>query len=108
LASIEVDSTTGKDRIEQVITTTVAGRTYRLSFAQTPQPGVSSNSNRFDVFWNGSKVGHVARSGVGLTSASWQTTTFTVTATGNDQLSFRDNDRDANGSFIDDVRLLAQ
>jgi hypothetical protein len=106
-ASIEVDSTTGKDRIEQVIQT-VGGRTYQLSFAQTPQPGVSSNSNRFDVFWNGSKLGHVARSGVGLTSASWQTTTYTVTGTGSDRLSFRENDRDSNGSFIDDVKLIAQ
>jgi hypothetical protein len=106
-SSIETDSTTGKDRIEQTFTT-VAGRSYRLSFAQTPRPNVSSNSNRLDVFWNGSKIGSVARSGIGLTGPSWQPTTYTVTGTGNDRLSFRENDRDSAGALIDNVQLIAQ
>jgi hypothetical protein len=106
-SSIETDSTTGKDRIEQVIPT-VAGRSYRLSFAQTPRPNVSANSNRVDVFWNGTKVGSVARTGIGLTGPSWQTTTYTVTGTGNDRISFRENDRDSAGALIDNVELIAQ
>lgn len=106
-SSIETDSTTGRDRIEQTFTT-VAGSRYRLSFTQTPRPNVSSNSNRVDVFWNGSKVGSVARSGIGLAAPSWQTTTYTVIGTGNDRVSFRENDRDSAGALIDDVQLIAQ
>ena len=105
-SNIEVDSTGRNDRIEQAVST-VAGRTYLLSFAQSPRPGVSSSSNRFDLFWNGSKLGTVGRSGVGLTTPSWQATTYTVIATGNDRISFRENDRDTTGALIDDVKLTA-
>jgi hypothetical protein len=103
---IEVDSTAGHDRIEQAVTTT-AGSRYTLSFRQSPTPGASANSNRFDVFWNGTKVGSVSRSGTGLSVPSWQPTSFTVTAAGNDRLSFRENDRDNVGGLLDDVQLVA-
>ena len=103
-SNIEVDSTNRNDRIEQVVST-VAGRSYRLSFVQSPRPSVSSNSNRFDVFWNGNKLGTFNRSGVGLATPSWQVTTYTVVATGNDRISFREHDRDATGALIDDVKL---
>jgi hypothetical protein len=105
-SNIEVDSTSRNDRIEQVVST-VAGRSYRLSFAQSPRPGASSSTNRFDVFWNGSKIGTIGRSGDGLATPSWQVTTYTVTATGNDRISFRERDRDATGALIDDVKLTA-
>ncbi len=68
---------------------------------------MASSSNRFDVFWNGSKIGTVTRSGVGLTTPSWDTTTYTVVAIGNDRISFRENDRDTAGALIDDVKLTA-
>lgn len=102
---IEVDSTAAHDRIEQAVRTT-AGSRYALSFRQSPMPGKSATTNRFDVFWNGSKVGSVSRSGTGLSAPSWQTTSFTVTATGNDRISFRENDRDNVGGLLDDVRLV--
>ena len=38
---------------------------------------------------------------------SWQTATFTVTGTGNDRISFRENDNNNLGALLDDVRLIA-
>jgi hypothetical protein len=103
---IEVDSTKGHDRIEQQVTTT-AGRSYRLSFSQSPRPGTSSATNRVDVFFNGTKLGTVSRNGVGLAAPSWQVTTYTVTGTGRDVISYRENDRDNVGGLLDNVRLVA-
>jgi hypothetical protein len=103
---VELDSSTKKDRIEQAVATT-AGRTYRLSFQHSPRPGVSNPSNKFDVYWNNSKLATVNRSGTGLTVPSWQAATFTVTGTGNDRISFRENDSNNLGALLDDVRLIA-
>jgi Galactose oxidase-like, Early set domain len=102
---VEIDGTRGNDRLEQVVQPT-AGRTYRVSFQQSPAPGASAATNRFDVFWNNTKLGTVQRNGAGLSALSWQPTTYTVTATGNDRISFREHDRDAVGGLIDDVRLI--
>ena len=103
---IELDSSTAKDRIEQAVATT-AGRTYRLSFQHSPRPGVSNPSNKFDVYWNNTKLVTVNRSGTGLSVPSWQTATFTVTGTGNDRISFRESDNNNLGALLDDVRLVA-
>ena len=78
---IELDSTSAKDRIEQAVRTT-AGRTYRLTVQHSPRPSVSNPSNKFDVYWNNTKLATVNRSGTGLSVPSWQTATFTVTGTG--------------------------
>jgi hypothetical protein len=105
-SNIKLDTSGRGNRAEQIVATQ-AGRTYTLSFRQSPQPGESQNSNSFNVFWNGTRLGTVARSGSGLTTTSWQVTTFTVTGTGSDRISFRENDADSVGALIDDVRLLA-
>jgi len=102
---IEIDSSTAKDRIEQAVATT-AGRTYVLSFAHSPRPGISNPSNKFDVYWNNTKLVTLNRSGNGLSAPSWQTATFTVTGTGNDRISFRESDNDNLGTLLDDVRLI--
>jgi hypothetical protein len=102
---VEIDGTGRNDRLEQVVRPT-AGRTYRLSFQQSPAPGASAATNRFDVFWNNTKLGTIQRNGAGLSTPLWQPTTYTVTATGNDRISFRENDRDAIGGLVDDVRLV--
>ncbi len=103
---VEVDADGSRsNRVEQVIPTTV-GRTYTLSFAHSPRPGVSSTSNRFDVYWNNTRVARINRNGKGLAQTSWQTMTFTVTGTGNDRLSFRESDIDDRGGLIDNVRLV--
>jgi len=104
---IQVDSTTGKDRIEQAVKTTPS-RTYQLSFQHSPRPGVTNPSNKFDVYWNNTKLVTVNRSGSGLTAPSWQKATFTVTGTGgNDVISFRETDNNNLGALLDDVQLVA-
>jgi hypothetical protein len=97
----------GRDnRVEQAVATE-AGRSYTLSFQQSPGAGNQSASNKFTVYWNGTNLGTITRNGKGLTTTSWQLTTFAVTGTGNDRISFRENDNDDVGSLIDDVRLIA-
>jgi hypothetical protein len=70
---------------------TEVGRSYTLSFLQSPGAGVQSSGNMFTVYRNGTNLGTVARNGKGLTTTWWQRTTFTVTGTGNDRTSFREN-----------------
>lgn len=91
--------------VEQSVAT-VNGRSYTLSFQQSPAPGVATNSNKFTVQWNGANLGTVARNGKGLATTSWQRSTFTVIGTGNDRITFRENDADDVGAFIDDVQVL--
>ena len=61
------------------------------------------------MYWNNTKLVTLNRSGTGLSAPAWQSATFTVTGTGNDRISFRENDTDVvpKGALIDDVRLLA-
>ncbi|HEY5780352.1 MAG TPA: galactose oxidase-like domain-containing protein [Lysobacter sp.] len=87
---------------------TVAGATYDLSFLQSPRPGYGANSNRFEVWWNGTLLGAFARNGTGLTQTNWQQANFVVTGTGNDRLWFKEIDTDVGGAFVDDVRLTAR
>jgi len=104
---IAIDAAGRGNSVEQTVAT-VAGRTYTLSFLQSPAPGVATNSNKFTVQWNGANLGTVARNGKGLATMSWQPSTFTVVATGNDRITFRENDNDGVGAFIDDVRVLVR
>ncbi len=103
---VAVDRAGRDNRVEQAVATE-PGRSYRLTFLQSPRPGLQASSNKFTVYWNGTNIGSVSRNGKGLTTTSWQPTTFTVTGTGNDRISFRENDSDNVGAFIDDVRLVA-
>ena len=103
---VAIDRAGRDNRVEQAVATQ-AGRRYTLSFQQSPGKDLQSASNKFTVFWNGTNLGTIARNGKGLTTTSWQLTTFTVTGTGNDRISFRENDNDNVGSLIDDVRLIA-
>ena len=83
-----------------------AGRRYTLSFLQSPRPGVATSSNKFTVHWNGTNLGTVARNGKGLTTTSWQPTTFTVTGPERPDLVPRERHRQRR-ALIDDVRLVA-
>jgi hypothetical protein len=87
---------------------TVAGATYDLSFLQSPRPGYGANSNRFEVYWNGTLLGAFARDGAALTNTAWQRANFVVIGTGNDRLWFKEIDTDVGGAFVDDVRLTAR
>lgn len=102
---VELDRSGSGNRAAQSVTTQ-RGRRYRLSLRQSPRPGISSRSNRFTVYWNGTRLGAIARSGRGLSHPSWRTSTFTVTGTGRDRISFRELDDNRFGAFIDDVRLV--
>jgi hypothetical protein len=106
VSNVELDPAGRNNRLEQAVVTE-AGRTYTLSFLQSPSAGVPAASNKFTVYWNGTNLGTISRNGKGLTSTSWQLTTFSVTGTGNDRISFRENDTDNIGSLLDDVRLVA-
>lgn len=107
---IEVDGApnTRNNRVYQNITT-VASASYELSFLHSPRPGNSATSNRFDVYWNGTRVYRAAIEGTGLTNTQWQRVTLLVTGTGaTDRVSFfeADTDTDDKGALIDDVRLV--
>jgi Domain of unknown function (DUF1929) len=103
---IEVDRSGTGNRTAQSITTQ-RGHRYRLSLKQSPRPGISSQSNRFTVYWNGTRLATISRGGRGLSRPSWRTSTFTVTGTGRDWISFRERDDNRFGAFVDDVRLVA-
>ena len=103
---VAIDRAGRDNRVEQTVATEV-GRRYTLSFQQSRGAGLQAASNKFTVFWNGTNLGTISRNGKGVTTTSWQLTTFTVTGTGIDRISFRENDNDSDGSFIDDVRLIA-
>jgi hypothetical protein len=108
LSFIEIDGAAGtiKNRIYQNVTT-VAGATYELSFLHSPRPGNPAASNRFDVYWNGTRIHRLEIDGTGLADTSWQRVTLTVTGTGADRVSFFENgtDTDDRGALIDDARL---
>ena len=105
-SNIELDRSGKGNRAEQVVTTQ-AGRTYTLSFMQSPRPAWWPRATASRSTGTTRCSGTVARSGQNLSQPPWQTTTFTVTGTGTDRISFRENDNDSKGALIDDVRLIA-
>jgi len=74
---------------------------------ESPRPGVVAKSNSFEIYWNNTLVGTVARSGQNVAQPQWRTVSFPVTGTGTDRISFREYDSDSKGALIDDVRLIA-
>lgn len=105
---IEIDGAAGtsNNRIYQIVST-VSGATYELSFLHSPRPGNSAASNRFDVYWNGTRIERIWIDGSGLSDTSWRRVTLVVTGTGSDRLSFFESDADTDdrGALIDDVQL---
>ena len=76
-----------------------------------PRPGNPAESNRFDVYWNGTRIYRIWIDGTGLTDTSWRRVTLVVTGTGgSDRVSFFENgtDTDDRGALIDDVQLRPQ
>ena len=74
-SNIELDRSGKGNRAEQVVTTQ-AGRTYTLSFMESPRPGVVAKSNSFEIYWNNTLLGTVARSGQNVSQPQWRTVTF--------------------------------
>jgi hypothetical protein len=103
---IELDAAWGQDRLSQTVTTT-AGDSLLLSFTYSARPGVSAQSNRFDVRWNGAVIDTLSPDGNGISVPVWETSTYTVQATGNDTVTFAESGtNDGYGSLIDAVNLV--
>ena len=103
---IELDAAWGWDRVSQAVKTT-AGQGLALSFAYSARPGVSAQSNRFDVIWNGAVIDTLSPEGSGLSAPAWTTKTYSVQATGNDTVTFAESGaNDGYGGLIDAVSLV--
>jgi hypothetical protein len=87
--------------------TTQPGASYTFSVTHSPTPGTGPITNKFQIYFNDTKLATITRGATGLTQPPWQTSTFTVTGTGSDRISFRDTDTNTVGALIDDVRLVA-
>ena len=73
--------------ISQYIAVT-AGDFYTLSFAYSPRPGVGSNSNGIEVFWDGASKGIFTGVGYGHSGNVWRTETVTLNGSGAGLLKF--------------------
>ena len=85
----------------------VEGKTYTLSFdyaSRADTPSENGNTDTFDVYWNGEKVGSFDPNA----SDHWTTASITVTGgAGTDSLEFRETgSNDAYGALIDNVKVV--
>lgn len=101
----EIDGGTNHD-VSQVIAT-IPGNTYALSYWMSPRPTLSSDTNRMNVFANGSLIDTVIESGTTTTAWSQRTLTFVATST-QTRISFTQgqNVHIGEGVFIDDVSVV--
>lgn len=97
----------GPTWVRQVVRTQ-PNATYVFGFAYRPRRGFDSS---VDVWWNNEIVAALLRPGPGNPGRRWRyfEKTVTASATGNDQIDFRDvSTPDAGGALIDDVYLCLQ
>lgn len=104
---VELDSSANSSMYQDLAT--VAGDTYRLSFAYSPRPGIAANSNGIDVSWNGGVVLSLAQSGVGLPDTSWTVYNLDLKALSNStRLQFTATGiSDSFGGYLDLVSVNA-
>jgi len=102
---VELDSSANSGMSQ--IVSTVPGQTYHLSFAYSPRPGVSADSNTIQIFFNGVQLDTLALSGVGLQDTSWQVFGYNVApSVTSSTLEFRAaGASDSLGGYLDDVQL---
>lgn len=102
---VELDAYANSNMIQNIATG--AGRTYDLSFAYSPRPGVAVSSNGIDVYFNGSLLENIAVSGIGLGNTQWSMHHYMVTATGSlSSLEFRAAGiSDSYGGYLDSVSM---
>ncbi len=82
------------------------GEAATISFYASARPGVSAASNQFEVLWNGQLLDTITQNGVGLGAPDWQRFTYQVTgSSGQDRLTFRENDDNGLGALLDLVTL---
>jgi Ca2+-binding RTX toxin-like protein len=102
---LELDFDYGYDGISQSLSGTVAGQKYYLSFDLSARFNYGGGGQeRVEVSWNGAKLGTY-----GASSKAWIGFGLTVTATGNDVLSFRELKLENNsvGTHLDNISLTS-
>jgi hypothetical protein len=100
---VELDSNNNSNMIQTVATT--AGASYNLSFAYSPRPGISANSNGIEVFFGGNLLDTIT--GNGGNATNWSIFNYLVTANGSSStVEFRAAGiSDSLGGYLDDVQL---
>jgi hypothetical protein len=104
---VELDSSANGSMYQNL--TTVAGQTYRLSFAYSPRPGVAESSNGIDIIWGGSDLGIIKQTGIGHADTVWGVRTFSLVATSSlTRLQFTAvGTSDSLGGYLDAVAVNA-
>lgn len=102
---VELDST-GNGGIYQDVKTE-KGEKYQLSVDFSARPGVATESNTVEVYFNGKKIDTLNADGRGKSDTSFETKTYEVEATGDEsRLEFRAAGKsDSLGGYIDNVKL---
>ena len=77
---IEIDTTQNAWISQRV--NTIKDQEYELTFYASPREGVAPASNQLKVFWNGTLLDTLKKTGVGNTGNVWDEYSFTVTGTG--------------------------
>ena len=108
-ATYGVTGQDGQDVMDLVSTVNVTvnqslvtiGSSYTLSFLYAARQGVAAPSDTFSVYWNNTLLGNFNPNSTAMTFTS-----FLVTGTGSDTLSFvGTGTSDSYGALIDDVQL---
>jgi hypothetical protein len=100
---VELDSNSSSNMYQDIATD--SGKTYQLSFAYSPRPGVSAASNNINIYWDGNLLDSLTGNGAGDTV--WTVYSYAVEASGQaSRLEFRDMGySDSLGGYLDDVQL---
>jgi hypothetical protein len=100
---VELDSNNSSNMFQDIATD--SGKTYQLSFAYSPRPGVPAASNNINIYWNGNLLDSLT--GNGGYDTQWTVYSYAVKGTGQaSRLEFRDMGySDSLGGYLDDVQL---
>jgi hypothetical protein len=100
---VELDSYNSSNMFQDIATD--SGKTYQLSFAYSPRPGVGAYSNNINIYWDGNLLDSLTGNGAGDTQ--WTVHSYAVEASGQlTRLEFRDMGiSDSLGGYLDDVQL---
>ena len=103
---VELDvSAQRNDTLDQSVAT-VAGQVYEFAFAYAPRLRVDTDSNTFEVYFNGELLDTIGESGVDQSALDWRMHSFTVEATSEEsEISFREINSDGLGILLDAVSL---
>lgn len=75
---VELDSDANSGMYQDIAT--VAGKTYKLSFAYSPRAGVGADSNGIDLWWDGGFVANITASGIGNPDTVWSLHSYDLVA----------------------------